>query len=341
MTEIRSAPCGSWHSPISAELASGNNLRLMQPSAHAGWTYWIESRPAEQGRCVVMRGKPGQEPQTLLPATFSARSRVHEYGGGAYAVQDDLLAFVNDTDQQIYLLADGTVERLTDQPGSRFGDLCFDVTHARIICVRERHAEELTEAENSLVAVSLSDGSIRTLAHGHDFYSSPALDHDARRLAWLQWDHPQMPWDGCQLCCAELDAGAALKTVTPLVGSEHESMFQPQFAPDGTLHCLSDRSGWWNIYEVHDSELTAVTADAADYGVAQWNLGMSRYGFLADGTLFAVRTVEGRAELVQMQINTGAQRVSPLPFTQLDHLHVHGDTVTLLASGPRSPATVY
>ncbi|MGH8370743.1 MAG: prolyl oligopeptidase family serine peptidase, partial [Gammaproteobacteria bacterium] len=322
-----------------AELASGNNLRLMQPSAHAGWTYWIESRPAEQGRCVVMRGKPGQEPQTLLPATFSARSRVHEYGGGAYAVQDDLLAFVNDTDQQIYLLADGTVERLTDQPGSRFGDLCFDVTHARIICVRERHAEELTEAENSLVAVSLSDGSIRTLAHGHDFYSSPALDHDARRLAWLQWDHPQMPWDGCQLCCAELDAGAALKTVTPLVGSEHESMFQPQFAPDGTLHCLSDRSGWWNIYEVHDSELTAVTADAADYGVAQWNLGMSRYGFLADGTLFAVRTVAGRAELVQ--IHTGAQRVSPLPFTQLDHLHVHDDTVTLLASGPRSPATVY
>ncbi|HEX6550534.1 MAG TPA: S9 family peptidase, partial [Gammaproteobacteria bacterium] len=272
MSKARSAPCGSWQSPLSAELASGKNLRLMQPLAHAGWTYWIESRPAEQGRCVLMRSKPDQSPQSLLPPPFSAHSRVHEYGGGAYAVQDDRIAFVNDADQQLYLLVDGTVQQLTNIPGSRFGDLHFDTRHQRLICIREQHDETGKEPVNSLVAVTLRDGTARTLAEGHDFYSSPALDHDARQLAWLQWDHPQMPWDGCQLCVAELDSGGTLKSVRHLAGSHDESVFQPQFAPDGVLHFITDRDGWWNIYKMTEDGPRAVTADTADYGLAQWNL---------------------------------------------------------------------
>lgn len=339
MTKTRTAPCGSWHSPISAELASGSSLRLMQPCPHAGWTYWIESRPAEQGRCVVMRGKAGEDPQALLPEPFSARSRVHEYGGGAYAVHEAGVAFVNDEDQQIYLLSDAALRRLTDARGARFGDLLFDAKHARLICVREQHSETHAEPENSLVAVSLQDGAVQVLAEGHDFYSSPVLDHAAQKLAWLQWDHPQMPWDGCQLCCAELDAKGAIKALRKVAGSDDESLFQPQFAPDGTLHFISDRSGWWNLYKVSGSDITAVTTDAADYGLAQWNLGMSRYGFDDTGTLWAVRTVDARAELVG--IRSGVKRVQALPFTQIDHLHVHGDQMTMLAGSPRYPATIY
>ncbi|HEX5340299.1 MAG TPA: S9 family peptidase [Gammaproteobacteria bacterium] len=339
MRNPRRAACGSWHSPISAQAASGSGLRLMQPRAQGDWIYWVESRPAEQGRCVLMRGKPGQEPQALLPAPYSARSRVHEYGGGAYAVHGDALAFVNDADQQIYLLTDGIPRRLTDAPGSRFGDLGFDPEHARLICVRERHTGAGIEPENSLAAVSLHDGAIHSLAQGHDFYSSPALDRGAQRLAWLQWDHPRMPWDGCALCCAELDAEGAIKTTQLLAGGESESLFQPQFAPDGSLHFLSDRNGWWNIYRVTPSGNVAVTTDAADYGLAQWNLGMSRYGFRDDGALLAVRNVQGRAQLIEIQ--AGVQRLLPLPLTQIEHLHVHGNVVAMLGSSPQTVNTVY
>lgn len=339
MNKARSAPCGSWQSPLSAEIASGKSLRLTQPLAHAGWTYWIESRPAEQGRCVLMRGKPDQPPQSLLPAPFSAHSRVHEYGGGAFAVQNDSIAFVNDADQQLYLLADGKVQQLTSISGSRFGDLRFDTRHQRLICVREQHEETGNEPVNSLVAVTLRDGNVRTLAEGHDFYSSPALDRDARKLAWLQWDHPQMPWDGCQLCVAELDTGGALKSVRHLAGSSDESVFQPEFAPDGVLHFISDRDGWWNIYKMTDDGPSALTADTADYGLAQWNLGMSRYGFDADGALLAVRTAAGRAELVRIRAH--AHELIPLPLTQIDHLHVAGNDVAMLASSPHIVSTVY
>ncbi|MGH8371996.1 MAG: prolyl oligopeptidase family serine peptidase [Gammaproteobacteria bacterium] len=339
MTNVRSAACGSWSSPISAELASGSNLRLMQPCMHAGWTYWIESRPAEQGRCVLMRGKPGQEPETLLPEPFSARSRVHEYGGGAYAVHAEIVVFVNNEDQQIYLRSNGAIRRLTDATGSRFGDLLFDAMHARLICVREQHGTERNQPENSLVAISLKNGAIQTLAQGHDFYSSPALDHDARQLAWLHWDHPQLPWDGCELHCAELDNEGAIKSASKVTGDEDESLFQPQFAPDGALHFISDRSGWWNLYKVTDRDIVAVTTDNADYGLAQWNLGMSRYGFDDNDAVLAVRTVDARAELVCIESDT--QRIQALPLTQIDHLFVHGDQVTLLAAGPRTPATIY
>ena len=339
MSNARSAPCGSWQSPLSAELASGKSLRLMQPLAHAGWTYWVESRPAEQGRCVLMRSKPDQAPQSLLPPPFSAHSRVHEYGGGAYAVQNDSIAFVNDADQQLYLLAGDKVQQLTAVPGSRFGDLRFDTRHQRLICVREQHDETGREPVNSLVAISLRDGTLRTLAEGHDFYSSPALDRDAHQLAWLQWDHPQMPWDGCVLCTAELDGDGALESVRPLAGGDDESVFQPEFSPDDTLHFVSDRDGWWNIYNETDDGITAVTTDTADYGLAQWNLGMSRYGFDTDGTLLAVRTVAGRAELVR--IRAGAHEVMPLTLTQIDHLHVSGDGIAMLAGGPRTPGTVF
>jgi dipeptidyl aminopeptidase/acylaminoacyl peptidase len=338
VTEVRSASCGSWHSPISAELASGNSLRLMQPRACDGWIYWIESRPSEQGRSVLLRGRPGQEPQLLLPEPFNARSRVHEYGGGAYAVHAERVAFVNDADQQIYLLADGAIQQLTQAPGSRFGDLCFDVIHGRLLCIREQHLAD-EPPKNSLVAVSLRDGTIATLAQGHDFYSSPALDPAAKRLAWLQWNQPQMPWDGCELQLAELTSSGALKTVQRLAGGDTESLFQPQFAPDGTLHFLSDRDGWWNIYKVTGAGIDAVTADTADYGLAQWNLGMSRYGFDATGTLLTVRSVQGRAELIR--IHAGEPQVIPSPLTQIDHLQVDGDVVAMLASGPHTPATVY
>jgi dipeptidyl aminopeptidase/acylaminoacyl peptidase len=338
MKSANNTPCGSWHSPISAELASGSSLRLMQPRACAGWIYWIEGRPAEQGRSVLMRSKPGLEPQTLLPEPFSARSRVHEYGGGAYAVHTERVAFVNDEDQQIYLLADGIVRRLSDVPDSCFGDLCFDPSNDRLLCIREQHSVDRPPA-NSLVALSLLDGTIDTLAQGRDFYSSPALHPEAKQLAWLQWDQPSMPWDGCELLLAELTSNGALKTARKLAGDDHESLFQPQFAPDGTLHFISDRSGWWNIYKILETGVTAITTDTADYGLAQWNLGMSRYGFDASGALLAVRTVAGRAELVR--ITAGQQQYLPLPVTQIDHLQVDGDAVTMLASGPRSPATVY
>ncbi|HET7921863.1 MAG TPA: prolyl oligopeptidase family serine peptidase, partial [Gammaproteobacteria bacterium] len=339
MTAPRSAPCGTWPSTLGSELASAGSLRLMQPRAHAGRVYWVESRPAEQGRCVLMHGKPGKAAQAVLPKNYSVRSRVHEYGGGAFAVHDGLVAFVNDDDQQIHLLEHGRVRRLTTAPTARFGDLCFDAAHARLVCVRELHHADGSAVQNSLVAVSLHDGAIQVLAEGRDFYSSPALARDAGQLVWLQWDHPQLPWDGCELHGAELDAQGGVKSAHKLAGGTQESLFQPQFAPDGSLHVISDRSGWWNLYRLTPSGWSAVTADAADYGLAQWNLGMSRYGFRSDGSLLALRTVGGRTELVE--IRDGDRRVLPSPLTQVDHLHVQDDGLALLGSSPQRSSAVY
>lgn len=311
------APGGSWPSPLDPAQVAAAQLRLMQPRVAGSDTYWVESRPTEGGRAVLVRERDGKIAD-LTPQPFSVRNRVHEYGGGAYAVASGRAWFCNDADQCIYEVAEPP-RHLTAVRPSRYADLLPDLRRGRLICVCEDHADGKV-TRNFLASVSLDDGAVASLLEGRDFVSSPALSPDGRHLAWLAWDHPQLPWDGCELWLAELDATGALRNPRRLAGGPAESIFQPRYAPDGVLHFVSDRSGWWNIYRYRDDTITAVLADQADYGYAQWVLGMSSYGFLSAEVIVAVRIAEGRAGLVQLDSRTGTRTALTPRYTHIEHV---------------------
>ncbi len=331
----RTAPCGSWPSPLSVEQAAGAQRRLMQPRLHAGAVHWLEGRPEEGGRVVWMREREGRK-EELTPRPFSVRSRAHEYGGGAHAPTDGGLFFCNDADQCIYE-ADGATPRRVTAPGPRrYADMAWDASRARLICVCEDVSDK--RPQDSLVAVSLADGTLTPLMQGRDFFSSPVLSPDGARLAWLAWDDPQMPWDGCELWLAEFTPEGALHKPHCVAGGPEESVFQPRWSPDGKLHWVSDRSGWWNIYRYAEERTEAVCPDEADYGYAQWNFGMSAYGFLSAGELAAVRVERGRSNLVRIQ--DGRRRTVQLRYTHIEHLDAADGRVACIAGSPDAAMAV-
>lgn len=337
----RPTPCGTWSSPLSAAGIAESGVRPSQPRIAGEYVYWLENRPAENGRSVLVRAQLGEAPHALTPAPFSVRSRVHEYGGGAFAVAEDAVYFVNDADQQIYRqpAAGGPPQALTELPGCRFADLRVDELRRRVIAVCEDHCADERAPRNTLVAVSLRDGRIATLAAGHDFYSSPAFSPDGRQLAWLAWNVPLMPWDGCELWLAQLDADGLPAEPWQVAGGSQESIFQPQFAPDGTLHFVSDRDGFWNIYKYCAAIVHPLTRERMEHGFAQWNLGMSSYGFLAAGTMLAARIHDGISELVEIAPDGSATRIER-GCTQIEHLHVGNHGCALLASSATQPQAV-
>ncbi|MFC6672865.1 hypothetical protein [Marinobacterium aestuariivivens] len=269
--------------------------------------FWVEYNPAD-GCNRIVRHRHGRS-QVLTPGGFSVRSRVHEYGGGAWCLADDRLVFVNDSDQQLWLqpLSPQAEEggcpplRLTATTDTRFGDLLYDPHRRRIIAVAERHGDD--GVVNSLVAVSLGSGRVQCLARGHDFYSSPCLSPNGRSLAWLTWDHPDQPWTRNRLYCAPLDREGRCLAPRLLAGQGNgEALFQPGFDAAGVLHVVSDRSGWWNLYRLTPGgRWHNVCPLDAEFGVAQWQLGLSTWVAFGDGCYGCslVENGEGRLRLIQ------------------------------------------
>ena len=332
----RPLPCGSWPSPLGIATTAGAQVRYQQPRISGGACWWLESRPMEQGRVALMRSRDGTL-QDLLPAPFSVRSRVHEYGGGAYAVAGESVYFCNDTDQSIYRARDGGIQRLTAPGLRRYADLLPDPPRRRLVCVCEDHAGA---PDNFLAAVSLDDGGLVKLAAGRDFYSSPVLSPDGRELAWLAWDQPQMPWDGTELWVAALRADGRPAQPRRIAGGTDESIFQPRYSPDGVLHYVSDRSGYWNIYRCTDGGARPLAKDAADYGYAQWNFGMSSYGFLSPREIAAVRVAGGRAKAVIMDTGSGACSFLMTGCSHIEHLDAAEGRYVLVGGSPEASITV-
>ena len=331
------APCGSWPSPLTVERAAGSQRRLLQPRIHGGAVYWLEGRPEEDGRVVLVRHRDGRR-EDLTPPPFSVRTRAHEYGGGAYAVSELGLFFCNDADQCIYRWEQDAPRRLTAPAHGRYADIVPDAARRRLIAVCEVMDEE---PHDSLVAVSLVDGTVTTLAQGSSFYSSPALAPDGSALAWLSWDPPQMPWDGCELWLAELKADGALHAPRSVAGNRQESIFQPRWSPQGVLHFVSDRSGYWNLYRYAGGDAHEVAPDAADYGYAQWLFGMSAYGFLPDGGILAARTEAGRSRVTLIEASTGRRTPLAARYTHIEHLDAADGMIAMVAgSAETAPGIV-
>jgi dipeptidyl aminopeptidase/acylaminoacyl peptidase len=338
MTTI--APYGSWRSPISArDLAASGH-----PVQGATWVgdevWWLELRPSEGGRLAVRtRGDEG-EPVDILPAPWNARTRVHEYGGGAWTVTPDRsLVFSEFTDQRLYRLDPGSASPTPLTPpesGLRFGEL--SLRGDEVIAVRESHVGE--SVSRDIVAVPL-DGSaaqdasrIRSLVSGSHFLAYPRFSPDGSRLAWIAWEHPQMPWDGTELRVTVLGSGV----VTTLAGSTTESVLQPEWVDGEHLTAISDREGWWNLIRVGlDGERTALHEEPAEFGGPLWTLGLRWYATLADGRLLAVRSL-GDDGLVILDPASRAVDAVPTPLTTISLGARNGDRV-LLTGGSSTLAT--
>ena len=341
MPDKNTAPYGSWQSPITSDLIVAGTVGLGQVRLDGEAVYWIEQRPTEGGRNVIVRRTPDGTIADLTPRPFNARTRVHEYGGGAYAVRDGALYFSNFTDQRLYHQT-GAAEPtpLTAADGLRYADAVVDTQRSRLICVREDHRLAGQEAVNTLVSVDLASGEETVLVSGSDFYSNPRLNPDGTQLAWLAWNHPQMPWDGTELWVGTLRSDGSLAEVRRVAGGDAESIFQPAWSPLGILYFVSDRSGWWNLYRVRNGSIEALWEKTADFGRPQWMFGMATYAFASANQIICTYTENGTWHMASLDPGTRQCDAIALPYTDLGDVRVSSGRAVFLAGSPTEPLAV-
>jgi dipeptidyl aminopeptidase/acylaminoacyl peptidase len=337
---VNIAPHGSWKSLITSDLIVAQSIGLSEIRLDGGKPYWLESRPHEAGRSVVVSDRD------LVPPPFNVRTRVHEYGGGAWTVAEGTLYFSHDNDQRLYRLRRGAgePEPLTPEGPFRYADGVIDLRRHLWVGVREDHSNIGHEPANTLVAIDLSaPASGRILAEGHDFYSSPKLSPDGDWLAYLAWDHPRMPWVGTTLYVVSLDAsGMPSGEAVAIAGGPEESIFQPEWSPDGAaLYFVSDRTGWWNLYRCAwpSRHIEAVLPMEAEFGGPQWVFGMSTYAFAGAGQLVCAYTSKGLGRLGVIDLALGRLTPIDLPYSEFSSVRADGDQVVFRAGAPSIPAS--
>ncbi|MCW5892399.1 MAG: S9 family peptidase [bacterium] len=337
---MRRAPYGAWASPLGAAQVAAASLRFGDLVTTGEAAYWVETRPDEGGRGVLVRWAPGGEPEDVLPAPWSVRTRAHEYGGGALAAQGAVVCVVHDGDQRLYRVGpDRTPVALTPAGPWRWADASIDVARGRLVAVREALGERTTHV---LAAVPLDGGAAPVpLVAGDDFYASPRLSPDGTQLAWLAWSHPRMPWDGTELWVAPLDAAGRLGPRARVAGGPRESVLQPEWSPEGALHFVSDRSGWWNLHRWQDGVAEPLCPLAAEFGVPQWVFGLHLYALAPDGAVYCAVGRDGTWQLGRVPAGGGPLRVLDAPFTEVSAVRVAGRTLVLRAGAPAlAPAIV-
>ncbi len=333
------APYGTWKSPLKSELLVSQSITLDGGMFDGEDVYWVEGRPTEGGRNVIIKRHPDGSTREINPAPFNARTRVHEYGGGAVLVDHGVVFFSHFADQRLYrVTADGIPEAITPAVSFRYADCIVDRKHKRLICVREDHSEATLaahgEAVNTIVGIALDgSGTQQVLVSGNDFYSTPRLSPDGHTLAWLTWRHPNMPWDGTELWIAEVEA-KGLHHAVQVAGGENESVFQPSWSPDGQLYFVSDRSGWWNLYRLTNDGIEHLVPMEAEFGVPQWVFDSPTYAFQSSGRLICTYTQNGIDYLASL--DTLSQKFTNLetPYTSLSHIRAAPGKVLFLGASP-------
>jgi dipeptidyl aminopeptidase/acylaminoacyl peptidase len=331
------APYGSWKSPITSDLIVAESIGLSAPQWHGEDLFWVESRPQEAGRNVLVRRTRDGSEQDINQSPFNIRTRVHEYGGGSLLLHNGSAYFCNYEDQQIYRqeLGNRAPTQLTHEDGLRFADGCVDIARNRIIYVVEDHRGQ-GEPENTIGSVDLDDGTVTTLAHGHDFYAAPAVNPDGSLLAFMTWNHPDMPWDETEIWLCEIDSDGSLGEPANVAGGQSGdqkiSVQQPKFSPDGDLYFISDESGWWNLYR-HGQGASICQMDA-EFGGAHWQFGLSTFGFLDEETITCIYSKGNVSQLAKLSIGSGDLTDIALEYTSLTGLSTQGETLVTHAASP-------
>ncbi len=316
MSSSNIAPYGSWKSPITPELLSTRYNYIDQMIADGSAIYWTEVRPSEKGRFALMSKRDNEEPVEMLGPEFNFRTAVHEYGGGAFAAKDNLIFFSNFSDGKIYFFDGSDAKPVTEAGDFRYADLLYDSASRRLICIREDHSQD--DVINSIISIDIDTGEVLQLASGNDFYSSPKLSPDGKKLAWLTWNHPDMPWDSTELYVASYENGS-LNEQTKVAGGNGESIFQPEFSPSGLLHFISDRTGWWNIYRHNGEDIQNLTPMQADFGVPQWRFGLSTYAIESEERIICSWFKDGAGNLGILQIGKGVEKVN-IPYNYFSYV---------------------
>jgi dipeptidyl aminopeptidase/acylaminoacyl peptidase len=328
-------PHGSWTTPITSELVVRAAARLGEVCVDGTAVWWSESRPDEQGRSAIVRRASDGTVTDVLPAPWNARTRVHEYGGGAWTAAGGTLWFTDFSDQRLYRVDDGSAEpvAVTPEPavpaGIRYADA--RVTPEGLVAVRETHPAGGGPADvvNELVRVS-ADGSTQVLVRGPDFVSDPRVGPDGC-LAWLQWDHPDMPWDAAQLVVRGPDG-----TETVVAGGPGESAVQPVWDPDGSLWFLCDRTDVWSLYRWRAGSPAELVLDVgSDIAEPQWRFGQSRFALLSDGRIALAYRRAGTDRLGVLD-RDGRLRELGVPYGTFRYLTAQGTAVVCVAGGPAS-----
>lgn len=343
-------PYGSWSSPVNGELLTERTVRLADLWVEGDDVLWVESRPAEAGRHVVVRSGPDGAAEDVLPSEMSARTTVHEYGWGALTADGKTLVVSNFADQRLWVVPPaGPPRPITPEPPApgawRYADTRA-LSRQWLVAVRERHlGTRATEVANDLAAIPVVGGDPLVLVEGHDFFAAPRRSPDGLRLAWVAWDHPNMPWDGTELWVGDLatdrDGRPRVTGAVKVAGGLEESVSQPRWSPDNCLHWVSDRTGWWNLYADDSGDGRALAPRAAEFSGPDWAFGQSSYAFLADGRLVAAWTDEGVQHLSVLDSATSAIEELATPFTRFDAIQAHGrGVVAIAASATESPAVV-
>ncbi len=327
------APCGTWTSPISASVVAAGASPLSQPMLDGADVLWLAGRASEAGRNTLLRQR-GDTVSELTPAPFNVRSRVHEYGGGACAAAGGSVWFSHFADNRIYRIdGDGTPRPMSAGGDLRYADFVPDPVRARLVGVREDHSAGGHYPVNTICAIGFN-GSEAVLMDGNDFYAAPRLSPDGRQLAWLCWDHPRMPWQGTELWLADVADDGTLLNGRLVAGGADESIVQPEWSPDGVLHFVSDRSGWWNLYRFADGVVAALCPREAEFGGPHWTFGGSMYGFRSSTEIVCTYIEEGVSKLARLSTADGTLQPLDTPYQEIRELRVSGDTVALLGGAP-------
>jgi dipeptidyl aminopeptidase/acylaminoacyl peptidase len=338
---------GSWKSPIISDLIVSGTIGLGGIYLDNDDIYWLEGRPSEGGRNVIVRRTSDGKISDVTPSPFNVRTRVHEYGGSSFLVTDSTIYFSNFTDQRLYSQTiDSPPQPLTPAANWRYADGIIDRQRHRLICIREDHTTD-GEAINTIVSINLDNGEdIQILTQGNDFYASPRLSPDSSQLSWLTWNHPNMPWDGTELWVAEIKSDGSLGEKQLVAGGLNESIFQPEWSPDGRLYFVSDRSNWWNLYRIEPPFLRgnggseSICEMPAEFGLPQWVFGMSIYAFTSDHTMICAYTQHGIWHLANLNLKTQELTTIETPYTDISGIKAKGNSVVFLAGSPTEATAI-
>ena len=354
----RASPYGTWRSPVTADAIVAGVIGLSQIQLDGDEIFWVEQRPAEAGRNVVVRRGAGGVIDDMTPVGFNARTRVHEYGGGAYLVRQGTVWFSNFADQRLYRQDPGRPPMpITPEKDIRQADLTLDERRQRLIAVREDHSTGSASAVNSIVGLPATPhpgpspqggretaqggrGAL-TLVEGNDFYAAPRLSPSGSQLCWLTWNHPNMPWDGTELWVAELADDGGLGVARKVAGGDQESIFQPAWSPEGVLYFISDRNNWWNLYRWRAGRVEAVIEQPVELGAPQWLFGMATYAFESEQRIVCQVRSKGVGRLAVIDANAGRLHDLETPYTAFSpFIQARTGQAITIAGSPTEPVSL-